>query len=395
MSKKNIFSNDNRTVLILTPLFCLVMLAIAVFSLIKPNVDYSAFENRVLSHVEMPDADGIISGEWFSEFETANLDQIVGRNFLIEANSRILKLFGKREINNGIIVGDGCLLQGDNEITEYDWTQLEQNGTDSDIQDTLATLCRVKDITDDYGGQLYYLNIYPRASFLWDKYPYPNRELIDYYDKQNSNTLELFNSYGIATVDTYPSFVQHFDEYLFFNTDHHYTQKGAYYSYCDLLDEINRRNPHNTQLTIPKWDDMAYTKVDRTFIGSLIQQIGDTQYENLDYLEYALPKDYPTDYERYEFGELSDMPIIRDEETTEYGWFMNGDNGNTVIKTHRDALPDILIIGYSYTDALEVCAIYNFDEMHSIDPRRYEGDIYEYIEENKPDYIVLQGECSF
>lgn len=378
-----------------TILFCTTTLVVAAFSLTKPNTDYSAFENRILDHVTMPDVDGIISGEWFVQFETANLDQIVGRNFLIELNSRVLRLLGKNEINNGIVVGKNCLLQGNNEITDYDSEVLQYREEDESVNKTLNTLCKIKDITDKYGGQLFYLNIYPRASFMWDRYPYPNEDIVKRNDEINRIDLKLFKSYGIAVVDTYDVFKKHADEYLFFNTDHHYTQKGAYYSYCELLDAINRSSQDKSKLLIPEWDEMNYTKVNKIFVGSLIQQIGDTQYEKLDYLEYALPKDYPTVYERFEFGEPSDLPIIRDETTTEYSWFMNGDNGNTVIKTHRDELSDILIIGYSYTDALEVFAIYNFNEMHSIDPRRFDGNIYEYIEDNQIDYVVVQGECSF
>ena len=85
------------------------------------------------------------------------------------------------------------------------------------------------------------------------------------------------------------------------------------------------------------------------------------------------------------------MPLVRnDTDTLEYGWFMNGDYGNTVIRTHRPELPSILIIGYSFTDALELLAVYNFDEMHSIDPRDFDGDIVQYITDSKCDYVVLQ-----
>ena len=222
---------NGRTYPVLTVLFCATMLIVAFLSLAKQNIDYSAFENRVLEHVTMPTIDGIVSGEWFEQFERANLDQIVGRNFLIELNSRILRMSGKNEINNGIIVGKNCLLQGNNEITEYDKQALAMRKDNESLRDTLNTLCKIKEITDEYGGQLYYMNIYPRASFLWNKYPYPNTELVENNDEKNRIDMQMIDSNGIETVDTYASFKNHSDEYLFFNTDHHYTMKGAYYSY--------------------------------------------------------------------------------------------------------------------------------------------------------------------
>ncbi len=147
-------------------------------------------------------------------------------------------------------------------------------------------------------------------------------------------------------------------------------------------------------LTFPSLDKMKMLRPKGYFWGSLISQIGDHRYEGVDYLEYALPDDFPTVYERTEAGEISDMPLIRDSSTVEYGWFMNGDYGNTVIRTHRPDLPSILIIGYSFTDALEVLAVYNFNEMHSIDPRQFDGDITEYIKESRCDYVVLQDEIT-
>ena len=66
-----------------------------------------------------------------------------------------------------------------------------------------------------------------------------------------------------------------------------------------------------------------------------------------------------------------------------------GDCANTVIDTERDQLPNILFVGLSYTNALEIMSIYNFNEMHSIDPRHYEGNLSEYIRDHNFDYVVV------
>ncbi len=213
---------------------------------------------------------------------------------------------------------------------------------------------------------------------------------MEQYLESNQAELSVYSDSGINVVDTYAPMMAHEDDYLYFHTDHHYTFKGAYYSYLALLNAINRNNPERELLRFPSWEQMRVIRPNGEFWGSLIPQIGDTLYEGSDYLEYALPDDFPTEYERLESGERSDMPLIRDDSTVEYGWFMNGDYGNTVIKTQRSELPNILLIGYSYTDALELMAIYNFNEMHSIDPRLFEGDIETYIREVQCDYVVVQ-----
>ena len=72
-----------------------------------------------------------------------------------------------------------------------------------------------------------------------------------------------------------------------------------------------------------------------------------------------------------------------------YDLYMCGDRAETVIKTNRPQLPDVLIYGDSFTNALECLAYYSFDEMRSIDLRHYDKmSLADYIEEYKPDYVI-------
>ena len=72
-----------------------------------------------------------------------------------------------------------------------------------------------------------------------------------------------------------------------------------------------------------------------------------------------------------------------------YDFFMGGDIAHTVIDTHRDDLPNILIYGDSYTNAIETIAYVDFNEMHSLDFRHYsELTLREYIAQYQPDYVI-------
>ena len=122
-------------------------------------------------------------------------------------------------------------------------------------------------------------------------------------------------------------------------------------------------------------------------VGSSLKAWGDSGKKNLDTLKWFMPQDMP-EYKRYELGEESRIPLVR-QTSGGYTAFMGGDKANTVIKTNREDLPNVLFIGRSYTNALEVMASYSFNEMHSIDPRHYEGNLSQYIKENDIDYIVL------
>ena len=352
-----------------------------VASFIKKDVDYSTLENRSMEFFRWPNMDSVISGQWFDDFEKYNLDQVAGRDFLVKANTRLLRTIGKRQMNRVTACDEGAIL-----MISYDFPapyKIDPEFTDS-------VLLPVSEAALSYGGQFYYMNLYPRNIYFWDQFPYHRDETVDEYFLSNDEQMRELSSYAINTVDTYGITKEHSDEYLFFLSDHHYTFKCAYYAYRTLLDAINAANPEKAPLEYPMWSDMKIIRPKGNFWGSLVAHLGDVKYNVTDYIEYALPDDFPSKYTRLEDGEVSDIPLIRQDDTVEYGWFMNGDYGNTVIKTYRPDLPSILIIGCSSTDAIELMAIYDFNEMHSIDPRIFEGDIAHYVRDAKCDYVVVQ-----
>lgn len=369
---------------ILLIIFGIFAFAVLIGSLCVKDRDFSNLENRTLEFFHYPSVDTVWSGEWMETFETYNLDQIMGRDLLVTANSRLLRGLGRREIN-GITVCDGDVL-----LKDTNYSQVVKDFSGDFAQFMRANIRKAVGAANSYGGQVYYVNLYERNVYFYDKYPYHKNECREDFDIANKARVKALSEEGAIVVDTYETFKEHEDEYLYFNTDHHFTMKGAYYTYQELLKKINENNPNRPALTYPKWDEMEIVRPNRKFWGSITTLLGDAKYGTNDFLEYALPSDFPWNgYERLEDGKPSDMPLMRDSEVEEYGWFMNGDYGNTVIKTHREELPNVLIIGYSMTDAIELMAVYNFNEMHSIDPRMFEGSIAEYIANAKCDYVII------
>lgn len=373
----------------MTILFCTLTLMVSVFSVFKKNNDFSPLEYRILQHPERPDVQGVVSGDYFAGFERGNLDQVIGRDFFIVLDSRLQRLIGKHEVNAIIVGRKGSLLRWENDCYDCDYNiPREFDGPEFDL------LQKIKAATDSYGGYMYYMNIYPRETYMWDRYVYPQKDAVVICHEKNANLLQYYENAGIDCVDTYPIFENDPDDYLYFNTDHHYTFRAAYYCYKELLASVNavRIAEGKESLTIPEWDEMEYFEVPGKFEGRLSGVLGDLDYNGDDHLDYALPYDYPVRFDRFEYTEPVEAETIRSEGAPEYGYFMDGDNGNTVVKTYREDLPNILIIGCSYSNALEVLAVYNFNEMHSIDPRYFEEDIAEYIKKNRIDHVVVQGE---
>jgi len=68
---------------------------------------------------------------------------------------------------------------------------------------------------------------------------------------------------------------------------------------------------------------------------------------------------------------------------------MGGDISETIIQTNRPNLPNVLLFGNSYTNALETFLYTSFNETRSLDLRYYkEKGILEYIDGYRPDIII-------
>ena len=70
---------------------------------------------------------------------------------------------------------------------------------------------------------------------------------------------------------------------------------------------------------------------------------------------------------------------------------MQGDNAFTIVDTNRDALPNILYVGSSFTNILESLSIYDFNKMISIDYRHNtsKNSISYYVNTYDIDYVVF------
>ena len=98
------------------------------------------------------------------------------------------------------------------------------------------------------------------------------------------------------------------------------------------------------------------------------------------------------DYTREDNGKASATPLIQIRASGQslYTDYMGGDIGETIVRTNRPGLPKILIVGDSFTNALEPLAVVDFDEMRSLDYRHFDGAaLSDYIRAYRPDYVLI------
>lgn len=198
---------------------------------------------------------------------------------------------------------------------------------------------------------------------------------------QKENTNSIYNSYSadVKAVDVYDTFNKHKNEYIYFNTDHHWTGLGAYYAYTEFARVAGFEPTEITDLTAHNIEG---------FLGSLYTATNDSSLaQNADTVTYYdIPGNYTTnilvagDEELTEVGALNYSDVATDGA---YSVFIWGDNPLTQVK-HIDSNNDkkILVIKESYGNAFVPFLVNNYDEVHVIDFRHYSGNVKEYCTQN-------------
>ena len=366
-------------------LFLSIITLFPLFTLVDADRTLSVIENRFLAQTPKINKTSLLNGEFFSKFEKYFSDQLYGRDLIMNAYSNLqLEMLKKRKINDVVIGNEDYLLP----YNEYINDKTQEINIINSVVDSLLYIDKV---ISECGGNLYYLNIPHKSEIYADKYPQFFENGYDNYLTKYSLKMNRLKKGGINVVDVTQILEEkkEEDEYIYFKTDHHYNFKGAYYTYKELIKKINENEGYD--LKYPEWESMNKQIVNKKFVGSYLKKTGNIHNNFGDYYEYAFPDNYPK-FERFESGKKYPNLLFKyDEyagEIVDHD-FLLGNRANTVIKTYRDWLPNILIIGYSYTNNLESMAVYNFNEMHSIDPRTFNGNITDYIQQHKLDIVVV------
>ena len=98
-------------------------------------------------------------------------------------------------------------------------------------------------------------------------------------------------------------------------------------------------------------------------------------------------------YQRWDDGKRTDAPLLQLPKAgarIQYSAYMGGDLGETVIRTDRPELPNVLIVGDSFTNPVEALLVGSFNEIRSLDFRKYtEMTLTEYLQAHPADVVVV------
>lgn len=207
-------------------------------------------------------------------------------------------------------------------------------------------------------------------------------------------------SENISFVNIYDKLYEHKDEYIYFRTDSHWTQLGAYYA-AEKFCKINK---------LPFYDLTHYkTKEIKNYCGSFYRYLEDYRFkENPDTLIYYDPKiNYVTAQRYYSLDENTNKYKIyndmnasvfknkNDGDTYAYQVFLGGDDNTTIVKTNNNNNnKKLLLVKDSFGNALVPNLLMSFSELHVIDYRYMKENLLTYIKENKITDVLFESQMA-
>lgn len=174
----------------------------------------------------------------------------------------------------------------------------------------------------------------------------------------------------VTPINAYAALQEKADERIFFKTDHHWTQRGAYYAYREFANQKGMYLPPLNEFKTEKLYD---------YLGSFAAFTSGTYGEilltaNADELE----KFYPSVNAECAFysdcgmkNETGTGKVV--SEYRSYTSFIGGDHPVTKIETDVKNGKKLLIIKESYGNAFTTWAVNNYETIYAVDPREFNG----------------------
>lgn len=190
----------------------------------------------------------------------------------------------------------------------------------------------------------------------------------------------------VRTIDTFDTLYSHRDEYIYFRTDHHWTQLGAYYVYQNLAEEKG----------VAAHPLSYFEKADYgEFLGSFYSICGSEAMKNHpDSVEAYLPKGTNEMVFYTPEGETVEWNVVRDvsdwSEDSKYSCFVGGDNPLSIIE--NPLITDgssCLLVKESFGNALAPFLVDHYQYVYIIDYRYYTENIMDFIRAKEIDDLIL------
>ena len=366
-----------------------ILLLGGIASLAMKTDSVSEIENRKLTPFPAFTDSFFWSGKYFKQIDEYYADNFPLRNKWIAAatsfknnlgfQSSEIKLYdevndaeanekkdtAKENINDGPLKDDGAIGEVKKRVFVFKNRAFEMFGGGPAMGKSYADVINSYNRLGIPGLQVYNLIIPVALEFeITEKYAKlqkPNRPAIEHvYNSLDSN---------IKKVWAIDEIRKHRSEYIYFNTDHHWTSLGAYYAYRAFC---------ATAGLIPVSLDTVRYKTKPSFLGSLYRLTRDPGLKsNPDSVRYYLFRDSVNFYiggSSVGYWVKSKMYGEGASGTNSYSVFLQGDLPVVKMETQHKNGRKIAVVKESYGNAFAPFLINNYEKVIVVDQRYYTGD---------------------
>ncbi len=350
--------NKNLLKFITVAFFLIFIFSLPVITFFSEDKKISEIENKILTQFPKLSLDNISSKRFMKNFDNYTSDQFPFRPSCIKLKNTYSYIIGQREFRNIYIGKDNRLME------KYEFNKKAIDENISNILSVSSYMYKTKNIKSKLmvipTSIAFYKNDLPSFSISDNQ-----KDSLDYIDKNisDNNYLSFYTPYNVLDKNK--------DKYIYFNTDHHWTQLGAYISYLDMFNyKYNDKTLFNN-----------YKKVSNDFYGTyyskaLLPMIkGDSIYSYNDFNNFKIEINFDETY-----NTLYDNSKLKGK--NKYQYFLHGDPAFAVISGNKNKSNEIIVFKDSYAHSFIPFLTNNYSKIHVVDPRYYNIDLEDYLNKN-------------
>lgn len=196
---------------------------------------------------------------------------------------------------------------------------------------------------------------------------------------------------GVNTISTLDTLREHNDEYLYFRTDHHWTQLAAYYVYQNFC-EAKGFEPHKLE----EFQKMTFSP----FLGTFYQELQNADMaQNPDSVDAYVPMG-TNDMKYWETsGNEVEWKVIQDvstwNENSKYACYIGGDRPLAIIEnpTITDG-SSCLVVKESYGNCFVPFLVDHYQTVYIMDFRYTQNNVMDFVTENNIQDLIMINNTS-
>lgn len=327
---------------------CAIILTFMIADLMMGDRLYSETENRMLASRPKFSLEALLDGSYTADYEAYVTDQFVSRDKWVAIKTCAEILLGKTEVN-GVYLGARDYL-----IEQH----LPQAYPEELIEDKLKLLNMPVEKWDAK------VMLIPTAdNIISDKLP----AYAPYFDQRMF--LDRVREYVGEDhyIEVYDKLAEHSQEYIYYQTDHHWTTLGAYYGYHAWAEDMGEE-PFAYNL-------LGMERASENFRGTLhsktnLGKARDTLLYFPETVERPVSLIYDKTIKRNSYYEEKYL-----DTKNQYGFFLDDNHALAEIHTGYENGRTLFVIKDSYANCFIPLLTPHYERIYVLDPRYFNGKL--------------------